>query len=207
LLLELPEEVDVEGQPLLPGVPRAEEGRDRRTLVVGRAAASVLVALADEVEGRGVPVGTLGGLDVEVVVDGDRWVLRSAVEAAVNDRMTLRLVELRRRAEGREKRGGGLGGLPHVALALRVDGDRGNLDDVLEHLLVLAALGTRVGPKLFAVESGCHSSLLFGLLFLFGLRLPGGGALSGGLLFRSCGGLRLGWRLWLFGGGRGHPLF
>src|SRR4030095_16687323 len=92
-LLELPEEVDVERDALLDRVAGAEEGRHRGALVVGRTAAPVLVALADEVEGLRFPVGAFGRLDVEVVVDGDRRIVRAAVETAVDDRMALRPVE------------------------------------------------------------------------------------------------------------------
>ena len=81
LLLELPEEADVGGNAVLPGVARAEERRDGGALVVGRAAREIAVALLHEVEGRGSPVVAIGGLDVEVVVDGDGGKLRAAVES------------------------------------------------------------------------------------------------------------------------------
>jgi len=136
--------VDVEGDVLIERVAGAEERRDRGTLVVGRAAPAVLVALADEVEGFGVPVGALGRLHVEMVVDGHRRIVRAAVEAAVDQGMALRLVQLRLRSGRLEERDGVLGGAADVGLAPRFDRHRRDLDDFLEDAFELRALAARV---------------------------------------------------------------
>ena len=140
-----------------------------------------------------------------MVVDGDRRIVRAAVEAAVDDGMPLRLVQLRLRSEGLEERDGVLGGAAHIGLAPRFDRNRRDLDDLLEDAFELRALAARVRLQLFSGESGHpgrSSSTSFSWAAVSSRRRafspPSSSERGGGLGFR--GGLRL-------GGGRGRLSF
>src|SRR5262249_47446388 len=93
-----------------------------------------------------------------------------AVEAAVDDRVALGPVELRLPAERLQQRHGVLGGAVDVRLVLRLDGDRRDLDHLLQDALVVGALTPGVGLQLLPTESGGHPVLLV-FFFFFGCAL------------------------------------
>src|SRR5438105_7900937 len=153
LLLELPEEMDVDRDLALPGVPRAEERGHRRPLVVRRATAEVAITLPVELERRGLPVRTLRGLDVEVVVDRDRRVPVASIETAVDDRMDLGLEDPRPSAAALEQRHRVFGRPVHVPFPLGFHGDGRDLDNLLQRGLVFGARLSGIGLELFTAES------------------------------------------------------
>src|SRR5215468_5155325 len=96
LLLQLPQEVDV----VVDGVLGAEQGGQRRTLVVGRAAPEIAIATAGEAERIAPPLRLAGRLHVEMVVDGDGGQAAVAVEACMDQRMPAGRHDGRLTAEG-----------------------------------------------------------------------------------------------------------
>src|SRR3989442_12558563 len=69
LFFQLPDELDVNGYPLLHGIACAEQRGQGRTFVVRRTPADVLVAFFVKNERRPPPLGLFGRLDAEMVVD------------------------------------------------------------------------------------------------------------------------------------------
>src|SRR5262245_6641416 len=138
-LLELPQEADVHRRTVADRIGGTPQGGERWTLVVGRAAREVAVAPAGEAERIGAPLRTVGGLDVEVVVDGDRRPRGITREGSGDERMPAGLEDLRLAAARADVRRRALGGAAHVALPDGLDGDARDLDELGERRLVLLA--------------------------------------------------------------------
>src|SRR5262249_16094351 len=144
---------------VFPGVARAEESRNRGPLVVRRAAAQIPVAGFDELERRSSPVRSLRGLDVEMVVDGHGRKILAALEATVDHRVSAGLGARGAETAGLQELNGVLSAAVHFALAVRLDGDRGNLDESSQRLLELAAPGRRVLLELVPRKTDRHGTL------------------------------------------------
>src|SRR5215831_19586425 len=159
--LELPEKPDVDRNPAFPGISDAEERRDGRTLVVGRAAAEVAVLSPGEPKGGRLPVVPFRGLHVQVVVESDGGIALAAVEAAVDDGVALRLVDLGLAPARLNQTSGVFRSPAHLALAIRLDGNRGDLDDLGENALELGAVGLGELLEILAGESVVHRRFPF----------------------------------------------
>src|SRR5262249_13756928 len=147
LLLQLPQQMDVERDVVIDGVLGAEEGGERRALVVGGAPTEVTIAAPGEAEGIAAPFRLARGLHVEVVVDGDGRQPAVAVEVTVDERMAAGRDDGRVSAEGADETGGRRGGAADVAGACRVGGDAGQLDQRRELALVSPADVVGVGQQ------------------------------------------------------------
>ena len=79
LLLAFPEKLEVQADATRQRQPAGQQRGQRRTLVVGGAAAKEAVADHPGLEGRSTPAFAVGGLDIEVVVDGDGGELRDRI--------------------------------------------------------------------------------------------------------------------------------
>src|SRR5262249_3429893 len=136
LLLQFPEEVDVQGHVVVDGVLGAEEGGQRRTLVVGRAAPEIVVAAPRETERMAPPLRLAGGLHVEMVVDGDGREAAIALEAGMDERMATGRYDGRLPAERAHETRGRSRRATDVAGVRRIGGDARQLDQGTELALV-----------------------------------------------------------------------
>src|SRR6185295_14373750 len=84
---ELPQHAEIQRDACLARGADSPERSERRTFVVGGAAAEVTVAVSGEGEGIAVPrFGVAGrGLDVEMVINGERRSVGAGVESAVHE--------------------------------------------------------------------------------------------------------------------------
>src|SRR5688572_9028398 len=87
LLLELPDELNIDRQFSLSREARAEECRQCRSLVVGRAASVILPIVRVENERRTFPLRFIGRLHVEMIVDSDSRKTRALKKASDDNRI------------------------------------------------------------------------------------------------------------------------
>src|SRR5205823_2661659 len=85
--LELPQHAKVQRHTGIARGSNSPQRGQRGTFVVGCAAAEVTVAISGEGEGIAVPRFGVArcGLDIEMVIDGERWRVGPRIESSVND--------------------------------------------------------------------------------------------------------------------------
>ena len=159
LLLELPEDADVDGHLRRHGGLDAEERGEGGALVVSRAAAEVPVPLLREDEGLRLPRLRLlrRRLDVEVVVDGHCRPGGVRSPHTVDDRVAVGLEDRRRAAELPDRLRGELRALVDGGLLRRVGGDRRDLDELLQEVLERFAVSLGEGKEAVFFECGAHA--------------------------------------------------
>src|SRR5207247_1088686 len=123
LFFELPQKRDIDRCARFARRDGAEQRRQRGTLVVGSTATNVSVALDGELERVGAPVVAVGGLDVEVVVNGDGRPARRLGEPRVDQRMATGFDQFCPRTKSLEQCLSGIGAAPYVGCPGGIDGD------------------------------------------------------------------------------------
>jgi hypothetical protein len=94
-LFKLPDEFKIERQAVIDRVPNREHGCQRRPFVVGSPSPFVSVAILVEGERRFIPLRSVGGLHVQVVVDRHRRIFLVSDDRAENHRVAGRRNDLR----------------------------------------------------------------------------------------------------------------
>ena len=116
-LLQLPQKVDVKRHLRCTRGKCAEQRGESWTFVVGSAAANVAVAVGDQTERVGPPIVAVGGLDVQMVVDGYGRPIGLVAQTGVDERVATGFDELgRSRADGgrAQQVARGLGATPDI---------------------------------------------------------------------------------------------
>ena len=132
LFFQLPEELDVGAHAVLDRQPRAVERGQRRSLVVGRAAREparrpgAAARVARQLERRRAPALAVGGLHVQVVVDGHRRKRRVLEEAADHHREAAGVDGVDLRARLAQQVGAQLRARGHLGAAARIHADARN---------------------------------------------------------------------------------
>jgi hypothetical protein len=153
-LLRFPQKVDVDPGAVSERVLRAPERGERRPFVVRSPAAPVAFVLHGEAEGLRRPsIGFLRRLDVEVVVDGHRRVVRALIEAAMEHGMASGVEDPDLAADPPDQVCRVRNHRRHVRLPLGIRGDARDLHEILERLLEASALRLRVIRKRLLRES------------------------------------------------------
>ena len=153
-LFQLPEKPNVDRDSLLDGVPRAEQGRERRTLVIRRATAVIHPVLVLERKGRLLPFRLLRRLHIHMVIDGDRRMMGSGHPAAGHDRIAAGLHNLGLSPQVGENLPREFRHAPDVGGLGRVHADRRNLHHLAQQIFKPAAAVCDVAFKACAIDHG-----------------------------------------------------
>ena len=132
LFFQFPDELDVDGYPLLHGIACAEQRRQRRTFVVRRTPADVLVAFFVKNERRPPPLGLIGRLDVEMVVDRHHRPILTRNKPPDNDGITRRVHFLGVRAQRAQILNRGIRPTVDIGFVVRLGADGRNFDPLLK---------------------------------------------------------------------------
>ena len=128
LLFHLPDELNVERHRMLDGIPSGEERGQRRSFVVGRAAAVIPIVLDGKLERVAGPFGFHRRLHIKMVIDGHRRPVGMVFPAGHDHRMPAGLDDGGEGAERLQRLGDDGRARPHIVAACRVHTDRRHLD-------------------------------------------------------------------------------
>ena len=153
-LFQLPEKPDVDREALLDHVPRAEQGRECRTLVIRGTTAVIHPVLVLERKGGLLPFRLLCRLHIHMVVDGDRRMMGSGHPAAGHDRIAACLHNLSLSPQIRKDLPRDVRHAPDVRGVGRVHTDRRNLHHLAQQIFKPPAAGSDVAFKVRAIDHG-----------------------------------------------------
>ena len=140
LLLQLPQEVDIDRDIRGSRGECTEQGRQRGALIVGRATTDVAIAVRGELKRIGAPVLAVRRLDVQVVVHRNRRPSRHVAQSGMDQRVAAGLEQLAARADLREAVEAGLGTAPDVCGAGRIDRHAWDVDQPGQPALEIRAV-------------------------------------------------------------------
>ena len=153
-LFQLPEKPNIDRYSLLDGVPCAEQGRERRTLVIRRTTTVIHPVLVLERKGRLRPFRLLRRLHIHMVIDGDRRMMDSGHQAAGHDRIAAGLHNLGVSPQIGEDLPREFRHAPDVGGLGRVHADRRNLHHLAQQIFKPAAAVCDVAFKACAIDHG-----------------------------------------------------